>query len=44
MPDEETWYTCDRCGEYHQREFSLLCQECEWEVEEQIAEDEMHVY
>jgi hypothetical protein len=27
-------YTCDRCDGLHSREFSLLCESCEAEVEE----------
>lgn len=36
---KEEWYTCDRCGSLHQREFSLLCADCEAEVEESDADD-----
>lgn len=36
----QDWYTCDRCDALHQREFSLLCADCEAEVEEIPYDDD----
>ncbi len=37
-------YTCDRCDKLHEREFSLLCEDCELEVEEIEADREWDSY
>lgn len=37
-------YECDRCGHLHTREFSLLCRECEAEVEEEPLDDDDNVH